>query len=104
MSKRISKSRFINYCQCPKKLWLDPYHPELADEMDQTVFKNGTMVGELAQDLFLCGIYEAAFSHSALLAICDIIVKVNGAAENLYDVYEVKSSTELKDVYIYDVA
>ncbi|NCB42625.1 MAG: DUF2779 domain-containing protein [Clostridia bacterium] len=134
MSKRISKSRYVNYRQCPKKLWLDVYHPEWADEMDQTVFKNGTMVGELAQDLFPNGalvvfdaenpknienmvqqtkelmqggasvIYEAAFSHSGLLAICDILVKVKGVAGDRYDIYEVKSSTELKDVYIEDVA
>lgn len=134
MTRRISKSRFVNYCQCPKKLWLDTYRPELADEMDQTVFKNGTMVGELAQGLFPGGtlvafdsedpnniknmvektqaliasgteiIYEAAFSHSNLLAICDIIVKVGEKTENMYDVYEVKSSTGLKDVYLQDVA
>lgn len=134
VSSRISKSRFINYLQCPKKLWLDTYHPELADEMDQTVFKNGSMVGQLAQDLFPGGtlvefnsenpnniknmikqtqelinsgqdiIYEAAFSHNDLLAICDIIVKVSDSVNNCYDIYEVKSSTELKDVYVYDLA
>ena len=134
MGRRISKSRYVNYRQCPKKLWLDVYHPERADEMDQTVFENGTGVGELAQDLFPGGtlvtfdtenpenienmvrqtqelmqagtdvIYEAAFSRSGLLAICDILVKVKGALGNQYDIYEVKSSTELKDVYIEDVA
>ena len=134
MSRRISKSRYVNYRQCPKKLWLNVYHPELADEMDQTVFKNGTMVGELAQDLFPGGdlvtfdeqnpenidnmvrqtqelmqdgvdvIYEAAFSHSGLLAICDILVKAKGTTGDQYDIYEVKSSTKLKDVYIEDVA
>jgi len=102
--------------------------------MDQTVFKNGTMVGELAQGLFPGGslvafnpenpnnienmvqetqalmaggaeiIYEAAFGYDGLLAICDIIVKVKDAVGEQYDVYEVKSSTELKDVYIEDVA
>jgi hypothetical protein len=45
----ISKSRYVSYYQCPKKLWLEVNHPELADIMDQTAFKNGTMVGELAK-------------------------------------------------------
>lgn len=137
----ISKSRFISYCQCPKKLWLEVNRPQLAGEMDQTVFKNGTMVGELAQDLFPGGtlvkfdasdpeniaqmllhtkdlidkqtsiIYEAAFSAGGLLAICDILVRSKTfnseskqGSEISYDIYEVKSSTSLKDVYLKDVA
>jgi len=130
----ISKSRYVNYCQCPKLLWLKTNHPELADEVDDTVFKNGTMVGEIAQGLFPGGtlvrydesnphnipamltatrdlvaagekvIYEAAFGVEGLLAICDILVRVEHDGEAAFDVYEVKSSTKLKDVYVLDVA
>ncbi|MBN2559296.1 MAG: DUF2779 domain-containing protein [Clostridia bacterium] len=126
----ISKSRFIDYMQCPKRLWLGSYRKELADETDQTAFQMGTMVGELARDLFPGGvlveyndadgrnianmidrtsalvaageqiIYEAAFSHNGTFAICDILVQ-NG---NACDILEVKASTGVKDVYIADVA
>lgn len=26
----LSKSKYTRFCQCPKMLWLDTYHPELA--------------------------------------------------------------------------
>lgn len=126
----ISKSKYINYKQCPKKLWLSIYRPDLADEMDQTVFINGNKVGTLAQGLFPGGvlieynssdrkniqnmvnrtkqlldsdtniIYEAAFLKDDYLVISDILVKT----EDGIDIYEVKSSTGLKDIYIHDAA
>ena len=137
----ISKSRYVSYCQCPRKLWLEINRPELADIMDQTAFQNGTLVGELAQELFPGGnvvkfdandaknienmilstkqlvaentdvIYEAAFGAEGLLAICDVLARVETTndedcqdANVIYDIYEVKSSTKLKDVYLKDVA
>jgi hypothetical protein len=108
--------------------------------MDQTAFQNGTLVGELAQGLFPGGtvvkfgandaknienmilstkqliagntdvIYEAAFGTEGLLAICDVLARVETTNDDcqdanvLYDIYEVKSSTKLKDVYLKDVA
>jgi len=125
----LSKSRYIDYKQCPKKLWLNIYHRELADEMDQSVFINGNKVGELARNLFPGGtlveynhkdrhnianmvkktkellesdikvIYEAAFLRDNYLVICDILVKTKRG----FDIYEVKSSTSLKEVYEQDV-
>lgn len=133
-STNISKSRFVNYLQCPKKLWLQLNHPEYADELDQTVFENGTMVGELAQGLFPGGkvvdfdstnpnniadmiattaqlieqgeqiIYEAAFGRDGLLAICDILRVYVVDGQRVFDIYEVKSSLDCKDVYVQDVA
>ncbi|MCD6321718.1 MAG: hypothetical protein J7L77_01710, partial [Clostridiales bacterium] len=126
----LSKSRYIDYKQCPKKLWLNTYKRDLADEMDQGIFTMGTRVGEMARDLFPGGvlveynqddrynikkmlkkttelieqgtevIYEAAFSDGETLAICDILVK-NGSG---YDVCEVKASTSVKDVHIQDLS
>jgi len=126
----ISKSRYIDYKQCPKKLWLNTYMRDLADEMDQSIFTMGTKVGELARDLFLGGvlveydeddknninrmiqetkelvekgteiIYEAAFSGGETLAICDIMVKDGDS----YDVYEVKASTSVKEVHVQDLS
>ncbi len=126
----LSKSRYIDFKQCAKKLWLNTYRRDLADEMDQSIFTMGTKVGELARDLFPGGvlveynendknniermlqktkelieqgteiIYEAAFSDGETLAICDIIIK----DEEKYDVYEVKASTSVKDVHVKDLS
>ena len=125
----LSKSRYIDYKQCPKKLWLNTYKRDLADEMDQSIFTMGTKVGELARNLFPGGvlveydendknnikrmiqetkelvekgteiIYEAAFSDGETLAICDIMVKDGDS----YDVYEVKASTSVKEVHVQDL-
>ncbi|MBN1624772.1 MAG: DUF2779 domain-containing protein [Clostridia bacterium] len=127
---RISKSRFLQYIQCPKRYWLGVYHPEFADERDMTVFTNGTRVGEYARGLFPDGVlieyrkdgwldidrmlaetkhhieagtrilYEAAFATDNLIAICDILVR----SEEGYEIYEVKSSGSIKDVYFPDAA
>jgi hypothetical protein len=127
---RLSKSKYVDYLQCSKKLWLNTYKPQLADEMDQTPFIIGHQVGSIAMDLFPGGklvefkasdpqnianmishtkqlidsgetiIYEAAFGLDGLLAIADILVK----KEDSYHIYEVKSSTEVKDVYIDDAS
>ena len=127
---RISKSRFLQYMQCPKRYWLSIHKPELADERDMTVFTNGIRVGETARDLFPGGVlleyrkdgrldfermleetaehikkgtpvlYEAAFATEDLIAICDILVR----RDEGYEIYEVKSSGSLKDVYLPDAA
>ena len=46
-------------CQCPKRLWLHKFKPEVRDEEDKTqaaIFQQGTNVGLLAQQLFQGGI------------------------------------------------
>jgi len=130
MNTYLSKSLYIKGLQCHKALWLQKYKPELKDEVPeslQAVFDSGTNVGILAQELFPGGllvpyeglthqeqieatrkaindgmetIYEAAFSHNDIFIKADIIHK--GTAG--WELYEVKSSTGLKDVYIEDIA
>jgi hypothetical protein len=126
----LSKSKYIKGLKCHKALWLDKHKPELkADASAQTQqnFAVGHQVGDLAKQLFLNGveiefdtknfpsmiaktkqlitegesvIYEATFSENSVFAMVDILVK-NGSA---WDIYEVKSSTSVKDVYIDDVS
>ena len=52
--KRLSKSRYTTFCQCPKALWLKTYKPEEAevDEALQARFEKGNEVGDLAMGLF----------------------------------------------------
>ena len=52
--KRLSKSRYTLFSQCPKALWLRVYKPEEAevDEALQARFEKGNEVGNLAMGLF----------------------------------------------------
>ena len=52
--KRLSKSRYTAFCQCPKNLWLKVYKPEEAttDASLEARFAQGNEVGDLAMGLF----------------------------------------------------
>ena len=52
--KRLSKSRYTAFCQCPKNLWLKVYKPEEAtiDAGMEARFAQGNVVGDLAMGLF----------------------------------------------------
>ena len=127
----LSKSTFLRGCQCEKALWMykNEYHlRDETSEAQQAIFNRGTDVGTLARDLFPRGvdaspidsfhyqesvmktseliqdgnkiIYEAAFQFEQVLAALDILVNKS----NKWYAYEVKSSTEVKDVHIKDAA
>jgi hypothetical protein len=127
----LSKSAFIRGLQCHKSLYLKKFHPELEDEISesqQAIFDGGTNVGLLAQQLFPGGIdlgryipsdfdkayretdrliaekqdviYEAGFKYENLTCFMDILTK----KDDKYYAYEVKGSTEVKDVYLWDTA
>jgi len=128
----LSKSRFIAGWQCLKRLFLEVHQPELAaepDEQSMAVFEQGHEVGRLAQKMFPGGvlieagheeidkalrqtelvlarkqqpaIFEAAFRHDDILARVDILERLS---RNKWRLIEVKSSTKVKDYYLYDVA
>ncbi len=128
MALYLSKSKYCSAVQCPKMLWLKKNRPELFDEaaMDQATLERGNMVGDLAMGLFgdftevpfgdlgdmidataqliaagVPVIAEASFSHNGLFCSVDILKNLGGGAVELY---EVKSSTSLKDIYYDDVA
>ena len=126
----LSKSTFLRGLQCHKSLYLNRYKPELRDEISEAqeaIFQRGHDVGKLARDLFPGGadsspvdrdyagavkrtdeliegganvVYEAAFLYNGVLCLGDILVKSRGG----WKLYEVKSSTGLKDVYLPDAA
>jgi hypothetical protein len=125
----LSKSQFTRGLQCHKSLWLIKNRPELKAEPDaslQARFDAGTEVGILAQQLFPGGvaleysngisqnisstqkiiaagsqtIYEATFRHDNVLAMVDILRK----GPDGWELYEVKSSTGTKDIFINDTA
>jgi hypothetical protein len=126
----ISKSLYIKGLQCHKALWLHKNQPELKTKPSATqlaAFDSGTEVGILAQGLFPGGvlvpynglsyaeqlamtnealnrgektIYEATFSFDNVFVKVDILHR----GESGWEIYEVKSSTECKDVYLNDIA
>lgn len=124
---KLSKSRYCKCVQCPKILWLKEYkqEEEVPSEKD-AVFKNGKKVGEIAKGLF--GKYEnveynenlnvmiektnellknkpniiteASFNYNNNFCSVDILKNnIDGV-----EIYEVKSSGELKDAFIDDVS
>lgn len=131
--KNISKSRFIAGLQCEKRLWLEIHERELAGEIDestQAIFDQGHEVGVLAQGLYPGGVlisedhlhiaeaiqstekavkegaqilYEAGGQFGRFLCRPDILTRVKPGAEE-WDMIEVKSSTGMKDVFLFDMA
>ena len=57
MKKGLSKSRIIAGRQCPKRLYLETYHPELKDDSNlEAVFAIGNAFGALARGLYPGGL------------------------------------------------
>ena len=131
--RKLSKSKYCLGLQCPKALWLSIHQPDLAapvDEATQRIFDMGTLVGKYAQRCFEGGvliaedhrhlteaiastekavaegapaIYEATAAVGGALSRADIFAKADDGDDS-WDIYEVKSSTELEDQYIDDVS
>src|SRR5574343_634163 len=127
----LSKSTFMYGCQCPKRLWLHKYRPEVRDEMDEeqeAVFQRGTDVGKLAEQLFPGGVDarpETPFAYQQSVAdtaryiaegreiiyeaafqyeglLCAVDILVKQG--NQWYAYEVKSTGSVKPPHIPDAA
>lgn len=123
----LSKSTYCNAIQCPKMLWLEKNKPQEKEEIsNQSILDNGTEVGIIAQDILgphtniefnknlqkmindtkkalekdNIVITEASFTYNNNFCSVDILKKNH----NNYEIYEVKSSTEIKDIYLDDVS
>ena len=128
MNYSISKSRYCSGLQCPKMLWLKKNVPDAFDAscMNQAVLDSGLLVGDLAMGLLgdfvevpfgdldkmiatttdlmeqqTPIIAEASFAVDGLFCSVDILKQLGN---NTVALYEVKSSTEVKDVYRHDAA
>ncbi len=128
---RISKSKFVAGAQCLKRLYLQVHQPELAAEPDASgygIMEQGNEVGRLAHQLFPGGvkvdgsagleqairttqelianpevpaIFEGTFSNGDVLVRVDILHR---RRDNRWRLIEVKSTTDLKDYHLDDVA
>ena len=125
---KLSKSKYCNGIQCKKMLWLDKYKPEAKEETNNdSILENGNFIHEIARYLFgehiniefnedlnemikntyatiesynNVVITEASFNYNDNFCSVDILKK----EKDSYEIYEVKSSTTLKDVFIKDAS
>jgi len=130
IGRGLSKSLLLNGIQCPKALWLRKNPPDFefpSNPARDQKFRQGTMVGILAQQLFPGGtevpyeglsvaaqiartrelidagtevIYEASFAFDGIFVKVDILVRDG----ETWQVHEVKMSTSVKPVNLNDVA
>lgn len=121
-----SKSKFMKFKNCNKRLWLEKYKKDEASEQETFLLaEEGTDVGKLAQHLFP-GIFvienkelklmveetinvlghtkyiaEASFFYKNHYCAIDIL---KNNEDGSYDIYEVKSTSKVKSEHIYDIA
>lgn len=127
---RLSKSKILAGLQCPKRLYLQTHHPELAEESDsaQARFAQGNLLGEVARSLHEGGVlighddalglalaetrevladqstrtvFEATFEHGGVLIRADVLER---GEDGTYRMVEVKSSTSVKPYHLQDCA
>ncbi|MBR4308357.1 MAG: DUF2779 domain-containing protein [Oscillospiraceae bacterium] len=128
MGYSLSKSRYCSGLQCPKMLWLKKHKPQAYDDscMNQSVLETGLEVGDLAMGLFgeftevpygdpgemiahtrelinrgTSVIAEASFSYDGCFCSVDILKCLGNKRVAMY---EVKSSTGVKEIYLHDGA
>jgi len=121
---KLSKSRFVSGCQCPKRLYWQVHEPELAAEpnaSDYAIMAQGREVGLLARQLCPGGvevdgagglgqairatqelvanrevpaIFEGTFENGGTLVRVDVLQR---RRDGRWRLIEVKSSTDLKE-------
>ena len=131
LPKLLSKTRIMKGYRCTKNLYLNIHQPDLEADItpeQQALFDQGNRVGEEARKFFPGGIlvdnkpwdffgslkktrellaqkteviYEAAFEFKGCYARADII-KYSPDTQR-WKIYEVKSSTKVKDEHLDDV-
>lgn len=127
----ISKTHYTRWRGCAKNAWLSIHKPELFSEIelseyDRSVIASGIDVEQVARSLFSGGVlvtgspaeaqrstaellaqgattlFQAQFEGDQLLAAIDVLRYDNMSGE--VSIYEIKSSTKVKEEHIYDLA
>ena len=127
MNDVITKSLYCSLLSCDRYAWLSRHKPEkYVEKKQEDVLQNGKEVGELARNLF--GDFDLIEFNKNINTMIDetqesvergthIIAEASFRFENAFcsvdilkndidgvEVYEVKSSTEIQDIYLDDVA
>lgn len=125
MTHRLTKSRFVAGFQCPKLLWWKVHEPAakelepgivlrdlfdqglLVDERARAEWPDGVLVASDEQDLTQATIasgattiFAARFAADGALCIVDVLERNDSG----WTLIEVKSSTEVKEYHLPDVA
>jgi hypothetical protein len=127
---RLSKSKVVAGCRCLKRLYLQIHQPELGAEPNaaaEAIIEQGREVGMLARQMFVGGIevrgnnldeairatralivkpdvsaiFEGVFEQDGVLVRVDILHR---RRDGRWRLIEVKSTSDLKDHHIEDVA
>lgn len=129
LTKMITKTDFLHWRECPIRLWLERVRPDLLPPPDsnlQALFAQGNEVDAAAREAFpggimVSGVGETAaaetrrlmgeagtvfqptfFSGDGLTCRADIIRR--DERTGAWDIFEVKSSTSVKEEHLHDVA
>ncbi|MEL7085118.1 MAG: DUF2779 domain-containing protein [Cyanobacteria bacterium P01_A01_bin.3] len=125
----LTKSRYLSWLQCPKRLWIECNEPAIQPKQSlaqQRIIQQGIDVGKLAWNDFPGGhtigsrdlqqalvdtqtaiasgcpaIFEASFAWNHLYIKCDILLRTGS---NAWELIEVKSATNAKPEYFDDLA
>jgi len=125
---RLSKSRVIAWRQCPRRLWLEAYRPDLrvVTEAMQRGFDHGHDIGAAARALYPGGVlvdpptlgealrqttmllayrgdltlFEATFRHAGVLVRADLLFRTDGSCRMV----EVKGASAVKPYHVEDAA
>lgn len=126
---RLSKSKLVAYRQCPKRLWLQTFRRELAQQSEavENRMAQGNLVGAAAQRLYPEGrliehvfdlsaaldetsaalaqpgdltLFEPALRCADVLVRADVLIRRDGRCRMI----EVKASTRVKDSHVTDAA
>lgn len=129
----ISKSNFVLFKSCPKKVWLSKNRPDLreVDSSEQKHIEEGKQVGDLAKSYFDNTIDVTSFKENNSLDIENMIGLTNRhllenistiaeasfsleglfcsidllhSVEGGYEIYEVKATTEIEKEHLIDAA
>lgn len=127
VTRGLSKSRVMAHRQCAKRLWLQTYRGDLADETGaQAAFDFGDQIGDVARQQYPDGhliehgdltedltatraclsarprkpLFEATFAYRNTLVRADLLLPMRTG----YRLVEVKASTSVKPHYLEDVA
>ncbi len=125
----LTKSNYTSYLDCPIRLWLEKNRKELLPPIDaalEEIFAQGQEVDDFARQLFPGGVVISGFNDSGWLntqkaitkgetilyqpsivtadgLACRADIVVWNGQRREWDIFEVKSSTKVKDDHVFDV-
>jgi Domain of unknown function(DUF2779) len=131
MARLISKTDYMRWQECPKDAWLAIHKPDLYYSLPLSDFEialeeTGEQVERIARELFSNGvlvegrdksaqeltqrlidaktptIFQPVFTKDGFIAIADVLTF--DKATETYTIHEIKSSSDVKDEYLTDIA